>query len=603
MTKSPTSELISDNTASKSRPSTEGTAHRVCSIDDLPEGRAKGIKINGHHIAVFNDEGEFHAVDNRCPHMGYPLVKGTINDGILICHWHHWEFDLKTGACFAGHGDDVKTFPVTVDNGDIFIHLSADNDQEAYRRLKARGITSLNQGLKDGSTFIVAKAIAALSAAGATTSEIVSRGLLFGSRKSTGGWSGGMVVLTIAANMWDDVNGDDRNLFLVHGLARIGGQSSSRPLQFSFPGTDDLDVVTLKRWFRRFVEQRNRTGAERILLTLHAHNQPKYVLADFIFTSATDFYYTGRGHALDFGNKALEALDHIDGNEAGELLRPIVVDLATRTRHEEDAQWADAVPVLDDIFTRLDEIWDQNQSNTASLDISTCAQMLLGNDFHDIVAQIESQLRSGVDPQDLCRALTYASAIRTAHFHLKNEGDWHAVANLYSYAHALYCAFKLAPSKELLRGIFHGSVECTHLRWLNMPSARIPKPADTLDDLPSDPDTMLARLQDYADFQKVYQAELVVNQYIAEGHDIVPLRRQLAHILLQEDAELHMFQVLEAASRHYDVSNDDNEKRIHLLAATRYITAQKARKGVLWATKNAEMLQRGDRLSEREDND
>jgi len=92
-----------------------------------------------------------------------------------------------------------------------------------------------------------------------------------------------------------------------------------------------------------------------------------------------------------------------------------------------------------------------------------------------------------------------------------------------------------------------------------------------------------------------------VNQYLEDGHDVDRLKRALAHILLREDAELHMFQVLEVAFLHYDLSDDPEEKRMHLLAGTRYITAQKLMKNILWSTENAERLQRGELLSERED--
>ena len=112
---------------------------------------------------------------------------------------------------------------------------------------------------------------------------------------------------------------------------------------------------------------------------------------------------------------------------------------------------------------------------------------------------------------------------------------------------------------------------------------------------------MLVRFCEFADFQKVAEAEVLVSQYLEEERDITKLRHALAHIMLREDAELHMFQVLEVAFRHCDLSDDPEEKRLHLLAATRYITAQKVMKGILWSTENAERLQRGELLSERED--
>ena len=141
----------------------------------------------------------------------------------------------------------------------------------------------------------------------------------------------------------------------------------------------------------------------------------------------------------------------------------------------------------------------------------------------------------------------------------------------------------------------------TYLRWLNMPSARLPKPGQAVDEEFDSPGQMLERLQELADFQKVYEAELLVNQYLEEGHDIAELKHTLAHVMLREDAELHMFQVLEVAFRHFELSDDEEEKRLHMLAATRYITAQKVMKAILWSTENAERLQRGDILSERDD--
>lgn len=581
--------------------------HRLCRADEFSEGEGKPFTVSGSHIAVFLYNGEFQAVDNRCPHMGYPMSKGSVRDGVLICHWHHWEFDLKTGGCFetSGSGNDLKSFPVQVrDDGYLYIGMAADERQAARRRMIDRGRYILEQGLKDRSSLIIAKGVTALRHAGASPQEIIQQGLFYGSYKTTDGFSSGLAILTLCANLWDDIADRDRNLFLVHGLVQISRRTTggSRRQGFPFPkATDEPDLATHKRWFRRLVEQRNNNAAQRILITLNDRGFPKSAIADTVFTAATDFYFTGDGHALDFANKLFEALDYVDWEGASEILRPIVVDLITRTRHEETARWQDSVPILEDIFTRLDDIWNDNRQNEAPLDTSAFARVLLGEEVAPIVSEIESLLRRGVDPREICRSMVYASAIRTARFHLKNEGDWHDVANIYSYAHALYQAFQRAPSGSLLRGIFHGAVFLTYLRWLNMPAARVPKQGQRLNGTFESEAQMLARLQEFADFQKVYEAEILVNQYFEEKRDIALLKHALAHIMLREDAELHMFQVLEVAFRHFDITDDPEEKRMHLLAATRYITAQKVMKAILWSTENAERLQRGDMLSERED--
>ena len=579
--------------------------HRVCPATQIEEGKGRPFTVGGTHLALFRHEGKARAVDNRCPHMGYPMSEGSIRDGILVCHWHHWEFDVKTGGCLLSSGDDLRTFPVEVrDDGYLYVGIASDEKTAAKQRLVDRGKRALEQGLKDRSSFLIAKAVAALGHAGGTTRETIQQGLYYGARKAGDGWSSGMAILAIAANMWDDVDEADHSLYLVHGLTQIGRRASgsSRRHLFPFPRADEEpDLDTCKRWFRLYVEQRNTGAAERILITLHDRAHSPEQIADVVFAAATDHYFTGDGHALDFANKMFEALDYVGWTGASEILRPIVIDLVGRTRHEETSRWADSVPVLTDVFSRLEAIWDENQRNRATLDISACAELMLGDDFRPIVEKIEARLRQGVDPLDLCRAMTYAGAIRIARFHLKNEGDWHDVANIYSYTHALYRAFLLAPSPELVRGIFHGAVFMTYLRWLNMPAARLPQPGQRELDGPATENEMLDRLQELADFQKVFEAEVVVNQYLEAGHDVERLRHALAHITLREDAELHMFQVLEVAFRHFDLSSDPEERRMHLLAATRYITAQKVMKGILWSTENAERLQRGDLLSERED--
>jgi nitrite reductase/ring-hydroxylating ferredoxin subunit len=65
------------------------------------ELKAKGrLVLHGDHrpILVIYDHGRVFALDNRCPHMGFPLERGSVEDGILTCHWHHARFDLESGC-------------------------------------------------------------------------------------------------------------------------------------------------------------------------------------------------------------------------------------------------------------------------------------------------------------------------------------------------------------------------------------------------------------------------------------------------------------------------------------------------------------------------
>ena len=139
--------------------------HKLCRAEEIEDGVGKPFTVEGTHLAVYLYEDRYYACDNRCPHMGYPLSEGSIRDGVLICHWHHWEFDLKTGGCFLTSGDDVRTFPVeTRDDGFLYVGIPQGEREAAQLRLIERGRRTLDQGLKDRSTFLIAKAVTALLA-------------------------------------------------------------------------------------------------------------------------------------------------------------------------------------------------------------------------------------------------------------------------------------------------------------------------------------------------------------------------------------------------------------------------------------------------------
>ncbi len=62
---------------------------RAARLDDVRAAGRMSVRVTGRSLALFFHDGRVYAVDNRCPHMGFPLHRGTVRDGILTCHWHH----------------------------------------------------------------------------------------------------------------------------------------------------------------------------------------------------------------------------------------------------------------------------------------------------------------------------------------------------------------------------------------------------------------------------------------------------------------------------------------------------------------------------------
>src|SRR3989442_15422718 len=98
---------------------------RAADLKDVPEGAAKAVRVEGRSIALFQHQGNVYATDNQCPHMGYPLTRGRVRNGVLTCDWHGWSYDMRGGGCFTGGCDDLDTFPVDVRDGAIYIDVSS----------------------------------------------------------------------------------------------------------------------------------------------------------------------------------------------------------------------------------------------------------------------------------------------------------------------------------------------------------------------------------------------------------------------------------------------------------------------------------------------
>ena len=108
--------------------------HVVAKVSDVPPGGRKLVTVRGRPIAIFNLEGEFFGLLNRCPHQGGPLCEGLLSGlieadepgayrysrsgEIIRCPWHGWEFDIRTGQSWCDPAKvQVRNYKVEVAPG------------------------------------------------------------------------------------------------------------------------------------------------------------------------------------------------------------------------------------------------------------------------------------------------------------------------------------------------------------------------------------------------------------------------------------------------------------------------------------------------------
>jgi len=574
----------------------------------LEELKAKGrFVVHGGHrpILVIHDRGRVFALDNRCPHMGFPLERGSVEDGILTCHWHHARFDLESGCTFDLWADDVPIFPIELRDGQVWIKTTSGHaDPAAHWRQR------LADGLDHDLGLVIAKAVHGQLAANVPAAEIVRQVALFGALNRDG-WGVGLTILTALANLLPVLSEEEAYLALFHGARRVAADCDGEaPRRERAPLGSRPDPAALKRWLRRWTKVRHREAAERTLLTAIAAGLSPAVLADSLLAAETERAFADSGHSLDFINKAFECLDLIGWEHAPAVLPTVVGQMVAARGAEESTAWRqpiDLIALCEEAASELAQLFDASRGVRGLSNHAALARELLADDPVSIVDALKAAIRAGAAPTDLSRSLAYAAALRVVRFGNANEhSDWETAHHVFTYANAVDQMLKrigTANSHGAVRCVLHGAMALYLTRYLNVPPARIPgEQGEGLDDLPTDAETIRTALLDAFDRQRqVDVAARLTARHLTLGHSPQSLIATLARALLREDSGFHAYQIVEAGVRQFAVWGNTDEGRHILIAVARYLAAHSpTERAALQTADIARRLMRGGELHQEE---
>jgi nitrite reductase/ring-hydroxylating ferredoxin subunit len=551
-------------------------ADRLTRAASLAELRAAGrmvAHLGRHTVCLFAEGDDVFAVDSRCPHMGFPLHRGTVCDGVLTCHWHHARFDLATGGTFDQFADELRRFPVTLDGDDVLVDLSPPDGPVEHQRKR------LHDGLERDISLVVAKATIALLEADPSGLDVFRAGLDFGVARRGEGWFRGLTTLTCLMNLAPRLEPADRPAALYHGLADVAGDSADGPPRFPLdplPG-DPPEPSRLATWFRSFVEVRDAEGAERALVSAARSGASPGDLADMLFAAATDHRYLDGGHTLDFINKALEALDLAGWERAEAVLGSLPSQLAGAERMEEANSWrnpVDLVALLEAAFERLPGALADGAANRGRWQgRPALVTTILEGEAPAAIDALLAALGDGASEVEAASAVTFAASTRIARFPVTNEfGDWDTALHTFTFANAVEQGLRRSASPELLRGVFDAAASVHLDRFLNVPATRLPSPQPA-----PDPAALLVDLPDLLDRQQqVDPAAQLASSYLGAGGDPQGLVAALGGGLVREDRNFHTIQCVEAAARQHALLAGTQEAGLPLIAAARYLAAHSA---------------------------
>ncbi|MAT15341.1 MAG: ferredoxin [Planctomyces sp.] len=96
---------------------------KLADKSDIPVGGGREFTVADRIVAVFEQDGNYFALDGICPHAGGPIGSGELKGTIVTCPWHGWQFDVCTGQHCLTPNIRQETFPVSVEGDDIYIEL------------------------------------------------------------------------------------------------------------------------------------------------------------------------------------------------------------------------------------------------------------------------------------------------------------------------------------------------------------------------------------------------------------------------------------------------------------------------------------------------
>lgn len=94
-------------------------------LSEIPDGSGTSFVVGDRKVAVFRCDGHVYAIDDRCPHLGAPLAKGSVEEATVTCPWHGWEINLTTGSVSHDPAKFVACWGIRMKDGEVIVMAPA----------------------------------------------------------------------------------------------------------------------------------------------------------------------------------------------------------------------------------------------------------------------------------------------------------------------------------------------------------------------------------------------------------------------------------------------------------------------------------------------
>ncbi|KAA3604980.1 MAG: Rieske (2Fe-2S) protein [Planctomycetota bacterium] len=440
-------------------------------LTELPPGSRQVWKIDGRQLLlVHTAAGECFAIDNRCPHEGYPLQQGEVQDCRLTCTWHNWKFDLRDGRCLLG-GEGVRSYPVRSHQGVWEVDLSDPDPEQAIPPL----LKSLQEALFRHDVGRFCRDGVRLLQAGLSPQKLLLEIALVDARFAEYGTTHTLALAADALRYLPRYSGVQAMAAMAPVMdlcAESNRRMPPRPRPSAIRGGDWqalCDAVERERleeaegrWFGGFEDGRSRQEMEAWLFQLLAR------------------HFTGFGHSLIYMVKAGELFDALgdqaEGQQMAEIYGSLLVSHLLGTRE-------DLLPYMKPYFQSLQARWEElpdlwARQKSVGEPSRDWFESVLDGKAKPAVDQLWQFLEQGVPVHAIAEVLSLAASERLLRFDVsldqnpKVAENWLWVTHRLTFAAAVRQACRRCPGPSSLAFLFQTLAFIHSGRGMDLPRER-----------------------------------------------------------------------------------------------------------------------------------
>ena len=457
----------------------------VAQIGELPVGSQSMVRVGGRAVALFRPEsGEVYAIDNSCPHEGYPLAKGRVQGHVLTCCWHNYKFDLRNGQCLQGD-EDVRWYSARIRAEQIEIDLRP----EPLERSWSRHTEALREGLYERRMGQVARCLVRLHQAEMPLHDIVWEAVRFDCARGEYGCDHVLALAQDLLRLAEGRSGEELIATLMPVFELAAETSVRRPLRAS-PCSSRLEghLRRVGSDLAALVEGERLAEAEALLSGALAAGATREMVEAWFLKLCTD-HFLGFGHGLIFCVKGFDFLEHVGWGRAPDVLPGLLIRLGSQTREDLLPEWSWFRRELSRYEPEFgDWMLAQDKPQKPEDPVRLYSSWVDGSRT-DALAGLAAALERGTDLGHLVDILSAAASERMLRFDVAHDRDpsvqegWLDVTHLLTFVNALRHACARYREPGILRLFFYAVRFVNNARALDRaadPEPHVPAQSEKL---------------------------------------------------------------------------------------------------------------------------